>query len=242
MKRWHKIILSIVIALMVLLIGSIGYLKFSAYPPSQEAEAASQMSQQNSEYLLFEAPKESDLNLIFYPGALVEPASYSIWASQVAEAGVDVYIVKMPLNMAFFGANRAAKIVAEAPEETYLLGGHSLGGVVASRFAASQDGIAGMIYLASYPDEKGDLAQTELPVLSLSASQDGLVEAKDLADTKQYLPKDATFEVIEGGNHAGFGSYGVQKKDGEATISNEDQQKEISKRMVAWLQTENFLP
>ena len=53
-----------------------------------------------------------------------------------------------------------------------MIGGHSLGGVIASRYAASQkNGLKG-VFSASYPDEKGSLAETNLPVLSLTASND----------------------------------------------------------------------
>jgi hypothetical protein len=51
------------------------------------------------------------------------------------------------------------------------------------------------------------------------------------------LPKDTQYVSIEGGNHAGFGNYGVQKGDNKATISNEQQQTEISQLIVAWLQS-----
>ena len=54
---------------------------------------------------------------------------------------------------------------------------------------------------------------------------------------KQFLPKDTQYVSIEGGNHAGFGNYGVQKGDSKATISNEQQQTEISQLIVAWLQS-----
>jgi hypothetical protein len=48
-------------------------------------------------------------------------------------------------------------------------------------------------------------------------------------DTENYrvytsnLPTDFTEVVIDGGNHAGFGDYGQQKGDGNATISHEEQ-------------------
>lgn len=37
------------------------------------------------------------------------------------------------------------------------------------------------------------------------------------------LPSDARFHEITGGNHGYFGSYGMQKGDNEATVSNEEQ-------------------
>ena len=39
----------------------------------------------------------------FYPGALVDAESYSIWAKEVSEKGYSVAIVKMPFDMAVLG-------------------------------------------------------------------------------------------------------------------------------------------
>ena len=49
------------------------------------------------------------------------------------------------------------------------------------------------------------------------------------------MPDNTTFAEIKGGNHAGFGSYGAQKGDGKATISNSQQQQELSKYIITWL-------
>ena len=51
---------------------------------------------------------------------------------------------------------------------------------------------------------------------------------KDLVEKYGVVEK----EVITGGNHAGFGNYGVQKGDGTAAIAAEEQQ-EITAQMVA---------
>ena len=41
---------------------------------------------------------------------------------------------------------------------------------------------------------------------------------------KEFLPEDFTEVYISGGNHAQFGNYGVQKGDGTASISADEQQ------------------
>ena len=43
------------------------------------------------------------------------------------------------------------------------------------------------------------------------------------AQSLAYYPGDFTELVLEGGNHANFGSYGAQKGDGEAAITREQQ-------------------
>ncbi len=56
-----------------------------------------------------------------------------------------------------------------------------------------------------------------------------------LEEGRTYLPKDAQELVIEGGNHAQFGSYGEQKGDGKAFISAEEQREETAEAIVSLL-------
>ena len=41
--------------------------------------------------------------------------------------------------------------------------------------------------------------------------------------TKINVPSNPLYFEIEGGNHAGYGNYGVQKGDGTTTISGDEQ-------------------
>lgn len=54
----------------------------------------------------------------------------------MAEEGHRVYIANMPINLAIFGQNKADSFVEEHPDEAFVIGGHSLGGSFASRYAA----------------------------------------------------------------------------------------------------------
>ena len=49
-----------------------------------------------------------------------------------------------------------------------------------------------------------------------------------LQKNPQYDPDDTTIVVLEGGNHAQFGNYGIQSGDGVASISRQEQQKQTS--------------
>ena len=55
--------------------------------------------------------------------------------------------------------------------------------------------------------------------------------------SQKLLPAKTDFQVIDGGNHAGFGSYGPQKGDNKASISDKKQQSEVSELLLKWLQT-----
>ncbi|WP_176481090.1 alpha/beta hydrolase [Clostridioides difficile] len=161
--------------------------------------------------------------LILYPGAKVEIESYAPLARKIAESGYEVVIVKMPLNLAILGTNKAQKVMDSYNNiEHWVIGGHSLGGVAASNFARDNKLIEGVVFLASYPmgDELKELGKK---VISIWGSKDGVVNFKSLVESKQKLPDDTTYVEIEGGNHAQFGDYGKQKGDNDAIISQEKQ-------------------
>ena len=65
----------------------------------------------------------------------MEETAYAPLLKRLAGAGMDVYLVKMPFNLAFFGMNRAEKIMAQGGYENWYIGGHSLGGAMAAIFA-----------------------------------------------------------------------------------------------------------
>lgn len=232
-KKWIVIGCSLII---LVLLASYTFIKINTYGASQEAQAVHQKAQEKQHYTLYESGDSDALGLIFYPGGLVEPNSYSIWANQLAQAGYDVYVVDFPLNLAVLAPNRAEAIQESYPQQKFVLAGHSLGGVMASRYVAEHsDSIVGMVFLASYPDEKGALNHLSMPVLSLTGTKDGVLNQVAYEDAKKYLPLQTDYESIEGGNHAGFGSYSPQKGDNLATISNEEQQLVISQRLIDWL-------
>ncbi|GMA07927.1 hypothetical protein GCM10025886_10780 [Tetragenococcus halophilus subsp. flandriensis] len=137
----------------------------------------------------------------------------------------------MPLNLAVFSKNTAQAIIDDHPNQSFILAGHSLGGVIASRFVAEHPKeVAGMIFLASYPDEKGSLQGTDLPVLSITASKDGVLNWEQYQKGKNYLPEKTDYIEIKGGNHAV-----LEGTDSSATISKEAQQTKISIYITEWL-------
>ena len=88
-------------------------------------------------------------------------------------------------------------------------------------------------------------ARRDLEVLNVLATEDEISSPKKGAVLRyvgglveeqfKKLPKSTRRVVIKGGNHAGFGDYGIQADDGERTISLEDQQSQAAKHLVAFL-------
>jgi pimeloyl-ACP methyl ester carboxylesterase len=142
----------------------------------------------------------------------------------------------MPLNLAFFDANAAADVIAAFPQiQKWAVAGHSLGGVAASGYAASNpDKIEGVGFWAAYP--QGGMTMYPGQVVSISASNDGLATREKIEASKQDLPPATTYVVIQGGNHAQFGYYGAQEGDNPAAISRAEQQKQLVAAMIELLQ------
>lgn len=232
MKKLSKWLLGILIALVVIISAMFLVVKNKEYQPSKRATVAAQTSSIVNNTIKFQGDDSKPM-VIFYPGALVEPKSYSIWAKKVSQAGYSVYIARFPLDLAVINANTAEKI---QKNRNYIIGGHSLGGTMAARYAKSHSQkLKGVFFLASYPEKKGDLHEIKVPILSLTATNDGVLNRTNYKKAKKFLPNDTIYEQISGGNHAGFGSYGKQSGDNSASISNAKQQNIISKLLINWL-------
>jgi dienelactone hydrolase len=161
--------------------------------------------------------------LVFVPGARVDPFAYARVLSGVVErSGVTVVITKPTLNLAFFDSRPLSDFTAAAPRvDEWSVGGHSLGGVKACAMAAGDDSVpvSGLVLFGSYCAD--DVSASDLDVLSVSATNDGLSTPADIESNADLLPADATFVVLPGANHADFGDYGAQPGDGRSTVTRD---------------------
>lgn len=166
--------------------------------------------------------------LIFAPGARVDPRAYARLLRPLAEAGYVVAVLKAPFGIALARPAAAEEVMRVHPEITYWsVGGHSLGGTAAASFADEHAEVEALILYASYPAEP--LERTDLKVLSISGSADGLATTADLDASKANLPPDSQYVVIPGAVHSDFGDYGDQPGDGTRTIEHAAAQTEIQK-------------
>lgn len=203
-KIW-KILLGILIVI-VLIVGWGAWKVFTPYQPDETAAAAlaeiadTVKVNEQEHWLSFEPAKRSGSGVILYPGALVKPESYAPLARRLAEKGHHVIIVKMPLNLALISPDLANEVLKAYPKEVFVIGGHSLGGVMAARYAAAHpDQVKGVFFLASYPDNKGNLKDKNLPVISLLGSDDGVIQMKNVQSGRTYLPANTLYFTVEGG-------------------------------------------
>jgi pimeloyl-ACP methyl ester carboxylesterase len=240
---WKKILIAIAI---ILLIAIAGFVIWAETPlgPMPEAEAALQSDaavtvETDPWYTFMPTGAVKDTGFIIYPGGRVDPRSYAPTARAIAEAGYPVVLVPMPLNLAVFGAGKAADVIAAYPEVTrWAIGGHSLGGAMAANFVAKNpEAVDGLVFWAAYPASSDNLAGfAALAVSSISATNDGLATPDKIDASRPLLPASTTWLPIQGGNHAQFGWYGPQPGDGQPTISREEQQAQTVAATVAVLE------
>ncbi len=218
-----KKIVKIVVAVFVLIIvGLLAYLAIGQYDADARAVSYTENNGATYEDDYIEFNHNQDIGLIFFTGAKVAPEAYS-YLNEVADA--NIYIVDVAFNFPMFRSNVASKIIDANKDVTnWYVGGHSLGGVVATNFAESnQDVVKGAVLLGSYPQNE---ITSDNEYLSIYASEDGLVG--DYSEYQSLFNESNTkFVEIEGGNHSQFGNYGFQKDDNKSTTSSIEQQQTI---------------
>lgn len=172
--------------------------------------------------------------LVFYPGALVEPAAYAPMARDLAEAGHEVVVLELPWRLAPTQAHRDSlfertrAVLAAQPDRRWIVGGHSRGGALAARFAWRHPEAAdGLLLVGTSHPREDDLSGLRIPVTKVYASEDGLASVAEVEGFAHLLPASTRWVEIAGGNHRQFGWYGYQIGDGTATISRVEQQRQL---------------
>ena len=230
LRRRFKILLVVLIVVIAVFSGFVIWAETPSSPMPQaydslHSDAYVVVSQ--GQWVVFE-PKSVNFTtgFILYPGGRVNYLAYAPYAHDIAAQGYLVVIVPMPLNLAVFGVNSANDVIAAYPNVTsWAIGGHSLGGSMAAQYIHDNPGKAdGLALWASYPPSGIDLSKSNINVVTVHGTNDGLVSSKQIVDSLEQLPPDTVRVEIEGGNHAQFGWYGAQSGDNSAAISREQQQ------------------
>ncbi|MFV8784219.1 alpha/beta hydrolase [Microbulbifer sp. SA54] len=173
----------------------------------------------------------SSKGFIIYPGGFVDPRAYAPIARHFADLGYHAAVVTSPFNLGVLGTHYADYVKHHWRNEVsgWVIGGHSLGGVVAADYVnlnrASWDKVDALFLLAAYPNDLAYLNTLEIPVVSIWGAVDGLTTAQDIEDSKARLPAHTKYVRIEGGNHTQFYyTDTLQDGDNPAQISRAQQQ------------------
>ncbi|SQA16505.1 carboxymethylenebutenolidase-related protein [Streptococcus agalactiae] len=193
----HSIFLWLTTSILAILLAIGMTIYFNTYQASPLARRIAKTATNHKNYLLFRSKGKVKANIIFYQGALVEEEAYSQLARDLADKGYNTYILKTPLNLPVLSPYKAKTIIDQNHLTNVYLAGHSLGGVVASQNAKVAP-VRGLILLASYPSSKSDLSHKKLRVLSITASNDHILNWEKYEEAKKRLPNSSTFRTIVG--------------------------------------------
>lgn len=233
--------------LCVLVVGLLAWARpFAATPTAVAAMRSAddiRVSDRITWYEMTSVAKNADeqvvkptVGLVFVPGARVDPRAYARVLRPLAADGYFVAVLKEPFGIAFIDQNHVGTVIKLHPEiSTWVVAGHSLGGVVAASYADSHAvvgnaRVAGLVLYASYPASR--LTRSDLVVTSISGSLDGLSTPAKVTASKVDLPAASTFVVVPGAVHSYFGDYGPQPGDGTPATDRVKAQTQITKATV----------
>jgi pimeloyl-ACP methyl ester carboxylesterase len=243
MKIVKRVLLGLLAVAFILTLGFVLWANDTAQPTEVALQALESDTRvtvmQQDGFFTFEPVGESPTTgFIFYPGGRVDYRAYAPVLREIAAQGYFVAVVQVNLNLAFFDINAADDVISRHPEITrWAVGGHSLGGVAGSVYASRHPEVTGgVVFWASYPADDS-LKGLGVPVLSVYGSNDGLSTLDKIEESRALLPPDAIFVLIEGGNHAQFGSYGGQSGDNPASIPAEEQWEQVAEATAKFLET-----
>lgn len=180
------------------------------------------------------------VGFIFYTGALVDEVAYAPILRTLAEQGYPAFLLRLPLDLAVLAPLAATRVMDQNHDmETWVVGGHSLGGTMAAMVAKLfPEDITGLVLLSSFPTPiVCNLSKLDhLRAVSLWGNLDSLISRALWEGGRNQLPGDSRFIEIDGGNHAQMGYYGAQAGDTAATIPREEQQAIVVEELLGLME------
>jgi pimeloyl-ACP methyl ester carboxylesterase len=197
-------------------------------------------------YWKFQPKQAASVGLLFFPGALVDPAAYAPIAGAVAARGFTVLLVRVPRRGAFGGAEsdelslRYRRALRETVQDggpaRWVVAGHSRGGVISANvLRTAPEGMAGLVLIGTSHPRDFSLAHLQIPVTQIYGTRDTVADVEKVVAARRNLPPSITIVEIDGGNHSQFGSYGFQPGDWPARIPRAEQQRRTVDAIVGTL-------
>jgi hypothetical protein len=150
--------------------------------------------------------------LVFVPGARVDARAYAHVLRPLVENGYFVAVLKEPLGFSILDPDHPESVLGVHPDITYwALAGHSLGGTTAAAMADANEQVNGLALFGAYPASR--IERTDLKVISVFGSEDGLVAPAEIEKSKTNLPTNTAYVEVPGAAHSWFGDYGEQPGD-----------------------------
>lgn len=239
MKKKFKKIIIIIGCVFGIVIGGLSWYVSDYYHADASVAALSQQQMSFDEDIngyVIQPEENVKSGIIFYPGAKVDELAYTTLMQKLSQQGYLCVISKMPFHFAVLDINAADSIISKYNQvDNWYMMGHSLGGAMAAQYTSEHsDTIKGLILLGAYSTQ--DLSSSSLNVVSIYGSEDQVLNREKYQKNYSLLPSHTQELIIEGGNHAQFGNYGIQPDDGDAKISADEQQNQTVRFIIQALQ------
>lgn len=178
-------------------------------------------------------PERETLGIVFYPGGRVAPDAYLPSAAAIAtRANATVYVPGMPANLAVFAPSRADSVLDGEPQiSRWVVGGHSLGGAMACRYAADSERVDGLLLVGAYCDQP----VRGMPALAVVGTRDAVLDRERFEATRANLPTPGRVVFLEGMNHSQAGWYSGQRGGQAAGISTPEAHRRLAGEVAGWL-------
>lgn len=223
---------------------SLGFQSVGVAPDLQKSSATVRV--ENTDVYATFVPQAGAVRpgLVFLPGGLVDPAAYVPLARAIAEAGHPVLLHHLPMRSAFTEKQvqdlfeSLQLLLAAGPSIPWVIAGHSRGAMLATRFVHERPHaphVAGLALLGTTHPRDFSLAALTIPVTKIYGTRDGVAPMAAVEAHRDKLPPHTRWVPIEGGNHVQFGFYRHQLFDGAATISREEQTRQVAQALLAML-------
>jgi Alpha/beta hydrolase family len=206
----------------------------AGYAPSVLDSDRDVQVEQTAEALVFRPTTAASnaTGFILYPGCPVPVAAYAPLARALAAHGHPTHVMRVAYRCATREEQQQelfARTVSliQSDRRGWVLGGHSRGGALASRFAFDHPGqLSGLMLIGSAHPRDVDLSGLSLPVTVVFGTRDGVAAPSAVLANAPRLPRSTRWISIEGGNHVQFAFYRFQLWDHRATITREAQQQQ----------------
>lgn len=195
-----------------------------------------ELTHRNGVYALEPVGENPTAGLVFYPGGRVHPDAYlAALAPLAAQADVAVYIPEMPLGFAVLNPDAAEEVVGSRSRiEQWFVGGHSLGGAMACRYADGHpEQVDGLVLFAAYCESDATPAD---PTLSVTGSADTVLDRETYQARRSNLPTEAMVVEIREMNHSEFGSCTGQRGDRQAPIGYRTAHDRLAGVVIPWFE------
>jgi pimeloyl-ACP methyl ester carboxylesterase len=167
--------------------------------------------------LIFRPDISNSYGIVIMHGALILPQSYAKTAAFFAQKGYTVYLPNGPGRMSIAVVDRTAERLKDFDVDSWFFIGHSMGGM-ASLELLSQHNIKARAVALWATAMPSNYSSVGVPILFIWGDTDGLLPAERFRRSKQNLPDDVEYIILEGANHKNFAMYSHQFFDNEATI------------------------